>query len=348
MTPPSNQQTIRSNKRSATWFLFGLAVLAIVATAILIYLLNTQRLGLGNLVVLAGLGGIVGCSLSPLLELQSSLPEQRSEQEVEGLTEAVEEPSPLTWPSSFVRLAIHAAGGFGCAAAGFVVTSALLSDSPGEATSALGTAAFGGGVGFLAGREINRMSTRWWSEKTALSPAIVTALGEVEDQLLGPPLLDYDGYAVARWHPSDTSSEAIGKIRVTLEARKVREERDDLVKTTRSDSETEAATALPTEQEAQVLLQGGRKAPLVPFAVSVISGTWDVQPYRRILAAPVEGTSETLEFMLLDLSQAEVKGSGTEEASHLRPELPKDAAVLIDVSQSGQTIQLFEMRISSA
>jgi hypothetical protein len=346
MNPMSSQQDIRSDRKSADGFLLKLAVLAILASGTVLYLLNITEPGLGNLVLIAGVGGVVGSSLSPLLEARSPLPEQRSEKEPEGLNEA------RTWfrtivARDLVRLLVHATGGFGLAAAAFVVTSALLSGNPGSASSAFVTAAFGGGVGFLAGREINRISLRWWSDEAELPAAVIAAIGELEDQVFGRPLLNYDGYAVASWQPSSMSSEAIGKIRVYLEARKVREEREDFVDNTRSESETETTAALRSEQEARVLIQGGRDAPLVPFAVSIVSGTFDVQPYRLTLATPVEGISEVLEFTLLDLQRAEEdEGSGAEAASRRDSELPETAAVLIDVSQAGQTVQLFEMRIS--
>jgi hypothetical protein len=347
MNDKTEQEGVRSPDRSVDWFLLVLAVAASIATGVLLYLLNIRELGLGQLVILAGLGGIVGTSLFPLLEQTSEKGsnEQRSERKLKGFTGLMIKSTPV-----ITRLLVYVIGGFGFAAAAFVVTTALLLDEPGEATSALGTAAYGGVVGFSVGRTITRMSLRKTSDEAGPSPAVVTALGEFEDQLdqlFGQPLLNYDGYAIARWHASRTSSEVLGKIHVHMEARKVREERKDLAENTRSESETETTQPSPPKQEVRVLMQGGKDADRVPFAVSVISGAFDVQPHRLVLAAPSEGTSETLEFTLLNPQPTEGdKDSVTREAQSSDSE-PSTAAVLIDVSQAGQTIQLLEMEVSS-
>lgn len=322
-------------RKTTDRFLLALAVIAIVAISILLYLLNIRDLGLGNLVVLAGLGGIVGASLSPLLE-------QRPEKEHSETTQLAMTPSHIA-----TRLLVHVAGGFGAAAAAFVVTSALLLEEPGNATSALGTAAFGGGVGYFIGRDITRISLRWARDETGQSPAVVAALGQFEDQLFGRPLLNYDGYAVATWHASRTYSMAVGKLSVYLEPRKVREERKDVVENTRPEFETETTQPLSLQQEARVLLQGGKDADSVPFAISVISGAFDVQPHRLILAAPSGDKSEELDFTLLDTQRDETDAPPNGPTWSVDSE-PNTATVLIDVSQEGQTVQLFEMKVSSS
>ena len=356
MNPTSAQQDMRSHRKSPDLFLLLLAVLAMVASAILLRLLNIEDLGLGYRVVLAGVGGIVGSNLSPLLEQRSPFLEQRSENESKESTGADMAPLRI-WASTFVRLLVHAAGGFGCAAAGFIVTSALLSANPGNATSELGIAAFGGGVGYLAGREINRRSLSWTSDEAETSPAVVTALGALEDQLFGQPLLNYDGHVVASWHASTTSSETLGQIHVHLEAPKVREERENLVNDSQSESAIKTTQPLSSGR-ALVVIEGGRDADPVPFAISIISGTFDIQPRRIMIRAPTEGASETRTFTVLTPQQSredqgsiirevsrEVRRLGVRTFSRLDSELTT-ATVLIDVSQAGQTVQLLELEIS--
>src|SRR5262245_20598046 len=92
-------------ERSINQFPIMLAVVVGLVTVFLLCLLNTdpERLGIGNLVVIAGLGGIIGTSLSPLLE-------QRPERDPGGHLSTVEV-LPIT------RLLVHITGGFGFAAA---------------------------------------------------------------------------------------------------------------------------------------------------------------------------------------------------------------------------------------
>jgi hypothetical protein len=334
--------------KSADVFFIMLAGAAVGASGGLFYLLNRGNLDLGYEVVLAGVGGIIGACLSPLLLQQSERDPilQQSERDPKELTGQAKL-APIT------RLIVYIAGGFGFTAAAFVVTSALLLNTPGETTSTLGTAAFGGGVGFFIGREINRMLFRQPSEEGGLSPAIVTALGDFEDQFFGQRLLNYDGYAVANWYASGTSSEALGKIRVHMQTHETHSEPEES-----GGPPSEVATEEPkplSSTQARVLVQGGQDADhSVPFAISVVSGAFDVQPQRLILAAPPEGKSETLEFTVLNPQPTEDGESAvpeddeinsTEAASHLGSQ-PSTAAALIDVSQGGKTVQLFEVEIS--
>jgi hypothetical protein len=134
---------------------------------------------------------------------------------------------------------------------------------------------------------------------------------------------------------------------VFLEPRKVREERKDVVENTRPDFETETTQPLSLQQEARVLLQGGKDADSVPFAISVISGAFDVQPHRLVLAAPSGDKSEELEFTLLDTQRDETDAPPNGPTRSADSE-PNTATVLIDVSQEGQTVQLFEMKVTSS
>jgi hypothetical protein len=305
-----------------------LAVVAVVATGGLVYLLTLSDPAPGLLVIISGLGGIIGASISPLME-------RRPEEHLEELTKAHVRTRVLT------VLLVNIVGGFGLAAVAFVVTGSLLMTEP--TTNALGTAAFGGIVGYYAGREINRMRLGRTTDEAAQGPAVAAVLGELEDQLLGRPLANYDGYAVARWEAASNLPEAVGWLIVHMVARKAREQEgfvDDTSPENPWDSELPARS-----KEARVLIQGGTDADLVPFAVSVISGTFDVQPQRRILAAPSEGTSEELRFTLLDPRMPE-EGPRTDESRSENRNLERETtAVLVDVSQAGRTIQLFEVEI---
>jgi hypothetical protein len=346
------------------WFPLYLLGFVILSGFELFWLLNSDQLSTGSLVLLAGLGGVIGSSLSPLLE-------RRAEERPAG--------PPLR---IFVQLVAYLGAGFGVAAIAFVVTSALLLEQPGSSASALGAAAFGGGIGFFFGRAISPVSLQRASAEPASPPAVVSALGDFADQVLGRPLLNYDGDVIANWQASKAMTYEFGRLFVQmaapsgtpappppsrpdadLEAPPPRAEAEGApasdeeevrpnwprpsVRLARPEYDVMPLEAIPaaerevepqTARRARVLLQGGRDAPVVPFAISVISGSLDVQPTQGILAAPSDGISETLEFTLLKPQSTEQAETGPIES----------AAVLIDVSQAGRTVTLFEMEVSGS
>src|SRR6266487_2956350 len=107
-------------------FYIGLILIAVLAASILIFML---MLDLGNLspgtrVLFAGVAGIIGSCLAPLLDQQS----YGSLKPSKGFDQA-QAPRVLT------QLLIYIAGGFGVSAAAFVITSALLTSEPGTSAN---------------------------------------------------------------------------------------------------------------------------------------------------------------------------------------------------------------------
>jgi hypothetical protein len=103
---------------------------------------------------------------------------------------------------------------------------------------------------------------------------------------------------------------------------------------------------LSLSEQGRVLMQGGVDGELVPFAISVFSGAFDVQPPRLILAAPSEGRSEAQGFKLLAPELEEDNSSVLSPVSKRSfVSEPESVTVLIDVSQEGRTVQLFEVEI---
>lgn len=307
-------------------FLIMLALIAVAAGGLLIYLLNYNLGNAGDFVIVAGLAGVVGSSLSPLLA-------RAAEKGLQGTAEGGLSPRIFTF------LFVYLLGGFGVSSVAFVLTSALLLDEPGRAASDLGTAAFGGVIGFFVGREINRRSLDWIGSTSEALPAVVTALGRFEDQLLGQPLLNYDGHIVANWRPSARSSATLGRLLVYMVAREPLEQ-DPLDRGSDETASTDSVQVSLSEK-GRVLVQGGRDAELVPFAVSIVCATLDVHPQRLILAAPSKGRSETLVFTLLPLQQRRDEPSVGEWASSR----PSTVPLYVDISQAGRTIQLFDVEI---
>ncbi len=314
--------------RAASMALLGLALAVAAAVTALLYLLNLAPRRVGDLVLIAGLGGIIGGSLPPLLLGEAPLVPRRA------ITQALS----------------YAIGGFAVAAASFIVTSGLLMEQPGRSASTLGTTAFGGLVGFFVGRELHRRSLAGALIKADTAP-VVSALGSFEDQFFGQPLLNYDGDMVAEWVAAP-SSLVIGHIHVRMEARALMEARATGPASVGSDAAPPLSEkALP--QRARVLVQGGRDAASVPFAVSVIGGELEVQPHTLILVAPSDRASESIRFTVRR-PQRDDDGSrpGVETSTSMQDrsdwsEEQSDASVLIDVSQAGQTVQLLEFEVPS-
>jgi hypothetical protein len=326
-------------------FILGLTGFVVFVTVAIISLLQRGQPGTGTSVILAGLAGVIGSCLSPLVDQQ--------------IYKTTTGPTETELSRIYTQVLIYVAVGFGIAAAAYVITSALLTCVPvtyaspaGEIRSSsnvLGIIAFGGLVGFFVGRTIQSKALLWGSEKLDSSPAVISALGSFEDQLFGRPLLNYDGYAIASWEKSKPSSKTVGQLYVHMVARKIYEEKN----ATGSPSPINPTdnNVASTPNKIRVLLQGGRDAEQVPFAISVISGNFNVQPQRLVMAAPSEGESEKLSFTFLEVQSEDTDTETEQSLSKPEPVEPPSNKrntfpILIDVSQAGRTVQLSEMEIS--
>jgi hypothetical protein len=269
---------------------------------------------------MAGLAGAAGASLAPLLQPVTDL---KSEDTTPVLSSAV-----------------YAAGGFGLAAATYLLARSLLFDSQAlSQVNRTGVFAFGGLVGLIAGRGLAGLAFLSSGLRGRLlgkdgRPAVLAALGGLEDRLFGRSDDNYDGFVLAAWYPSPQGDvRSVGTIRVQLQPRLGPDQ--DFRQSRIVGLPGEKAPVEPATFEAgRVLVQGGRDVEVCAFAVSVSAADLDAYPSRVQLHAPIDQPSQAVEFRVVR------RPEGGDAASEI-------STALIDVSQQGRTIQLLELRLTT-
>lgn len=266
-----------------------------------------------RLILLAGLAGVVGGSLGPLLRPLA----RKDATDRAGTSLAL---SPL----------IYASAGFALAVGAYVAVRGLLVRSGPESLDEVGVVAFGGIIGWAAAQIVDGISARALQRslrgdirRAGEMPAVVTALGQLDEQLFGRPLQNYDGFLAATWHAPEPDSSLGGKVRVRFVPRVGPGE--DLPDHSLND---ESATV---RAHARVLVQGGADVEEAVFSLSVMHRGLEAYPRRVLVHAPVGELSEQIEFTTMAAETSADADEGVPDVA------------LVEVSQEGQTIQLVEL-----
>lgn len=335
--------------RTAVFFL-GLLFSIGVSIALLIYLLElfSTRRTVSIPILLAGISGVIGTCLVPLVFQQNNIALTKDSNKLDRYSHS--KSNQLLYP--ITQIILYVICGFCVAAGALVMTSALLVDYGDQLSrptftgssinsNPYGIITFGGLIGFFLGLALTKNSVSWVYENLRGIEDVVSTFGDIEEEIFGEPLVNFNGYMFASWKTSSSSmiagtlfihmepnsyieysSESTKKRFSKLEAKEIYDERHG-----NETSQNELTIS------SRILVQGGRNADVVPFAVSVISQEFDVEPQRLILAAPSEDRSENLSFKFLYPS------------NDVNPR--KDVyTILINVNQAGRTIQLCDMEVS--
>jgi len=300
-----------------------------ITSAILLWLLTDRSVTDRNLILVSGLAGTTGSTLSPLMRpLAESTPVAR-------------------FAGRLLYAWILAVAGFAVSAGTYILVVALLLGQLPTTTSpgTYGTITFGGLIGVASGLLLDSRLVRSGRLGTApyprgvstIQPAVYDALEHVEQRLFGRPLQNYDGLVRALWYSTPETTQIAGRVRVNMlpaglpagmEASGLGHGLGDIVHV--------------VEGSARVLIQGGRQDPVATFSVSVIHGSLDVLPSRAELAAPRQQPSETVEFTLLNRSAVPTVSESGGDSPRAAGEEPVEH-VLIKVSQLNRTIQVLEL-----
>src|SRR5215472_13152247 len=243
----------------------------------------------GRLILMAGLAGAAGSSLAPLLRPVSNLESEKT--------------TPLL--SSIV----YAAGGFGVAAALYVIARSLLFGSDAlPKVNQTGVLAFGGLIGLIVGRRLAGLEfpgSEVTRRLTGLGerPALLSALGDLESRLSIKTGDNYDGFVLAAWYRAP-SGRSVGTIRVQLHPR-VGPDTEFQMPHAVSFPGEEHPPVPTVQQTGRILVQGGRDVKTRAFTVSITTDEFDTYPNRAQVLAPVNSASPAVEFRVLSRKVSE-------------------------------------------
>jgi len=249
---------------------------------------------------------------------------------------------------SAISILISSLAGFGTGGVSFLISGYLLvgpsAFQAGPSTiraniiSPGGATIFGLVVGLIAGRAIrfitvtiNSASGRVGTVGT-LGAAIGYLDTSIQNKLFGPTLINFDGSVTAEWLPTKNSSDAENTRSVTLGKVQLQifggTSKAPAISDNASASSRSASVA-----HARLRVDGAESAREAKFSVTLRGYVGEVFPARLDIVAPTLGSSRIGEFVILRGAEGDVSS------------LAETSSVLIDVSQSGTTIQLFELTL---
>jgi hypothetical protein len=291
------------------WISVSLLLLAAGSTAGVIYLLDAEP-SERNFVITGGLAGAAASTFALLVRSRGW----------EYLRGSIRGYGVFAGYVAFV--AGFAAGSFS------VLTAIGLLTTGGAPRNMSAAAVFGGIFGLALGSSTSQLIPSTPGLGEANGSIFGSALQRLGEELAAPVFVNYDGYVWADFALADERGLIVGHLmgqfipRTLLQDRGYRPDR---------------------RPQARVLVQGGEERDAAQFIVSVVGGAQIAGYPRRInVTAPVDRESEVFEFTLV---REEIEGA-RDEKGEATPE-PKDlegAAVLVDISQGGRTIQLLEVR----